>query len=61
MNGGMALYFPETLNLRKNSRFKMTIAIKLNNGVTRLHFKSAVVIYVAYGKIGVVTGPIGAL
>lgn len=57
MNGGMALYFPETLNLHKHSRFEMTIAIKLNNGVTRLHFKSVVVIYVAYGKIGVITGP----
>jgi hypothetical protein len=55
--GGALLSFPESIGVAQGTRFDVTFAIPLNNGnVFKLHFKSAIVIHITNGKIGVITG-----
>lgn len=57
--GGGACIQLEDFHVPVGTRFEVCFAIPLNNGnVYKLHFKSAIVIHITDGKIGVVTGDI---
>lgn len=57
--GGGACIKLEDFHVPVGTRFEICFAIPLNNGnVYKLHFKSAIVIHIINGTIGVVTGNI---
>lgn len=56
--GGALLHFPEGIGVAQGTRFDVIFVVPLNNGnVSILHFRSAIVIHITNGKIGVITGP----